>query len=416
MKKHGLTRLLVLVICFLLGTMVAFAEEETEEVTLYQSGEQAYLLLPEGSTAETISSLWQGQDIAIFDAAYMPQQTDAPFQTGSMLQILSGEIAKEIYEIVIIGDTNRDGKVSTADARQVLRTSVQLEGLSKQALLAADIDKDGNLLTYDARMILRMALGLSVQSKEEYDSSVQQSEEESRSIAASIEASIEASLEQSRLDAMRFDPVLKQSNTVDMRYFDDTVFIGDSVSMMLSYHNNRYESLGNAKFLVRGSMSARNALWPVSSSSYHPRVNGNKVRVEDGVAMLGAKKVYIMLGMNEISMGVDAAVQNLTTLCDLIVQKSPDVTMIVESVTPMAQGSTSTSSRLNNTTISQFNQKMQAVCEQKRWYYLDVASVLKDANGYLKRAYCSDYPSMGLHLTYDAAGAWIEYIKTHPVP
>ena len=36
-------------------------------------------------------------------------------------------------------------------------------------------------------------------------------------------------------------------------------------------------------------------------------------------------------------------------------------------------------------------------------YYLNVAEVFKDENGYLKLEYCSDRNSMGMHFTYDGA-------------
>ena len=407
-------RSLAVLLCISLGVSLFFpAVAQEDSVVCKQINGKDCILGSVGDSAASWTSLWGDQAYRVFDSNSDEKQPEDPLGTGAFIQVLNETgIAEKTYYAVIRGDVTGDGRITTFDARQILRCSISLSQLVAVQLEAADQDLDGEVSTFDARQVLRQAIELPVQTREEYESSVRQSEEESRSIAASIEAS----LEQSRLDAMRFDPVLKEGPAVDMSYFNDTVFVGDSVSMMLSYHDNRYNSFGNARFLVRGSMSARNALWPVSSSSYHPKLNGQRVRVEDGVKMLGAKKVYIMLGMNEISMGVNAAVQNMTKLCDLIVQKSPGVTIIVESVTPMAQGSTSTTSRLNNSTISQFNQKMQGVCEERRWYFLNVAEALSDANGYLKRSYCSDYPTMGLHLTYDAAGAWLQYIKTHPVP
>ena len=72
---------------------------------------------------------------------------------------------------------------------------------------------------------------------------------------------------------------LVESTRVEDSYFDDAVFIGDSVSLKL----NRYASeqrksnanfMGKAQFLTAGSMGSGNALQPVSDESIHPMYNG----------------------------------------------------------------------------------------------------------------------------------------------
>ena len=64
----------------------------------------------------------------------------------------------------ILGDVNGDSRVTSADARLVLRVSVQLETLSDDAALAAaDYNGDGRITSADARLILRAAVGLDAQ-------------------------------------------------------------------------------------------------------------------------------------------------------------------------------------------------------------------------------------------------------------
>lgn len=207
--------------------------------------------------------------------------------------------------------------------------------------------------------------------------------------------------------------LVEKSDAVDLSYFDDAVFIGDSVSLMLQYYCAATKALGNAQFLCAGSLSATNALWNVSSQSVHPSYQGEKMLVEDGVAACGAKKVYIMLGVNNISYGVDYASKDMVTLIDRILAKCPDVTILVESVTPMASSSTIVTDSLNNSKIQQYNDKMQSICEERGWYFINVAESVRDKNGYLNSAYCSDNNSMGIHFTNDACKVWVEYLKTH---
>ncbi len=60
------------------------------------------------------------------------------------------------------GDVDRDGSVTAADARLILRAAVRLEKISKDDDLfyCADIDSDGELTARDARFTLMMAVGL----------------------------------------------------------------------------------------------------------------------------------------------------------------------------------------------------------------------------------------------------------------
>lgn len=207
--------------------------------------------------------------------------------------------------------------------------------------------------------------------------------------------------------------LVEKSDAVDLSYFDDAVFIGDSVSLMLQYYCASTKALGNAQFLCAGSLSPANALWNVSSQSVHPSYQGKKMLVEDGVAACGAKKVYIMLGINSLRGGVDSTSQDLVTLIDRILAKSPDVSILVESVTPMAASSTIITDSLNNTKIQQYNDKMKSICEERGWYFINVAEALRDKDGYLPAAYCGDNNSMGIHFTYDGCKVWVDYLKTH---
>jgi len=199
---------------------------------------------------------------------------------------------------------------------------------------------------------------------------------------------------------------------VTMLYWDKTVFIGDSVSVMLESYCNSTQALGGAKFLCAGSMSATSMLsgkllpeWP-DGSGQHPAI-------QDSVADTGAQVVYIMLGMNNMSKYVDGAINDLVTVCTRIQEKVPGITIVVESVTPMTENSPRKDSYLNNDVINSYNQKMQAVCQEHQWYFLNVAEAFKDENGNLIAQYCSDPTKMGMHFTYEGTKVWVDYLKTH---
>lgn len=58
---------------------------------------------------------------------------------------------------VYYGDINKDGNVTSSDARKILRVSAMLETLSDYEFKSADINKDGKITSSDARKTLRVA-------------------------------------------------------------------------------------------------------------------------------------------------------------------------------------------------------------------------------------------------------------------
>ncbi len=211
-----------------------------------------------------------------------------------------------------------------------------------------------------------------------------------------------------------------ESERVDDSYFDDAVFIGDSVSLKLQYYvrdmrQTNENFLGKAQFLTAGSFSYINALRPVSDESVHPSYQGTKMLLEDAIAACGAKKLYIMLGMNDIAGGrYDGTISNLTTVISRILEKSPDVVFYFQSVTPRTEDSQTTS--LNNEIIRAYNERLLQYCEENGYYFIDVYAALCDENGNLPAEYCSDPKSlggMGIHFTNAACEAWIDYLYTH---
>ncbi len=202
------------------------------------------------------------------------------------------------------------------------------------------------------------------------------------------------------------------ADMVDKSWFDDAIFVGDSVTLKLSYYAEN-GALGDAAFLCAGSLSYYNALWDIDEeNNVHPTLNGTKYTVDEGVAASGKKNVFIMLGMNDIGLnGVDDSIENMKELIERILNKSPEVEIYIQSVTPMLENMQG--DMLNNTTIPQFNEKLQEVCEERGFVYLDVASAVSDEAGNLVPEYCGDPEAMGIHFTDAGCKRWVQYLRSH---
>ena len=197
---------------------------------------------------------------------------------------------------------------------------------------------------------------------------------------------------------------------VSASFFDDAVFVGDSVSLRLYYYCQSHQGvLGKAQFLTSGSLGSGNALTDISEESVHPSYQGEKMLIEDGVKAIGAKKVFIMLGMNDIALyGIDDSVKNMETLIERILEKSPDAQIYLQSMTPMLENTQKKS--LNNANIEIYNEDLKTLCQEKGYHFVDVASVMKLDDGSLIPEYCSDPEDMGIHFTDAGAEAWISYL------
>lgn len=201
---------------------------------------------------------------------------------------------------------------------------------------------------------------------------------------------------------------------VDPSYFDDTAFVGDSVSLKLSYYAMSTGKLSAAQFFTAGSLGANNALWEISDESVHPSYRGEKMLIEDCIMNSGAKKVYLMLGMNDLGLyGADTTIESYKDLVTRILEKNPDVKIVIQSMTPMTDTSNIYGESLNNTVIGEYNSRLETLCDEEGWTFVDVASVMYDDYGNLNREYCSDPDDMGVHFTEAGCDVWIEYLYNH---
>lgn len=237
-----------------------------------------------------------------------------------------------------------------------------------------------------------------------------------KSESSEIKNSSEVSKQTSKNDevskdvSMVSEESVETKNEVDASWFDDAVFVGDSVTLKLSYYAEN-GSLGNAEFLCAGSLGYGAALQDIDAEgNVHPTYEGEKYTVDDGVKMLGSKKAFIMFGMNDIGLyGIDDTINNMKTLTSMITEKSPDIEVYIQSVTPMLEDMQLKD--LNNQSIDEFNTKLKAESETLGYKYLDVASVMKDEKGNLIPEYCSDPDAMGIHFSDEGCKAWVEYLK-----
>ena len=185
-------------------------------------------------------------------------------------------------------------------------------------------------------------------------------------------------------------------------WFDDAVFFGDSISVVLGKHAEKTGELGKALFLCEFSYSVRNAVSGYLKIWYH----GEQYLPQDVLGLTGATKVFTMLGVNDVALpgGVDRTLECWAEYIAAIREKNPDIQIFIESCLPVYYEF----SGRNNEMLDGYNERLRELCEETGCIYVDVAHYLKDENNKLALEYCSD---MGEHITYEGAAVWAEQLK-----
>lgn len=174
---------------------------------------------------------------------------------------------------------------------------------------------------------------------------------------------------------------------------NEIVFLGNSITDGAEW----YELLGNKRIRNRG----------ISADV----TEGILLRL-DAITKLKPAKVFIMIGVNDLSrnMTVDEITANYRTILERIKTESPKTKVYVESVLPVNPATGMALNHTNKTElIMELNGKLKELATEFGHTYIDLFSIMADANNHLPRKYSID----GLHLTYEAYRVWTEAIRPY---
>ena len=215
-------------------------------------------------------------------------------------------------------------------------------------------------------------------------------------------------------------PVTYEYTQVDDSYFNDAVFIGDSISYgfelyVTEKHANGETVLGEAQFLTSGSLSYGNSLWDVSDESVHPTYNGEKMKLEDAIAQIKPGKIFILLGTNDVALyGVEQTIANADTEISRMLEASPGAEIFIMSTTPKySPAEIDVDGALNNADIDALNVAMRQFAVEKGYNFMNIAPLFKDETGGLAADYCSDKEGMGIHFTSAAYDIWLDFLYSY---
>ena len=226
----------------------------------------------------------------------------------------------------------------------------------------------------------------------------EKSENESENNSESSESSKEESV------AVSNAAVVKESEWVESSYFDDAVFVGDSLSVGIDI----YEVMTNAKVLAAEGLNPQT----IKSSTAVKDKSGNEVKVIDALNEINPGKIYIMLGSNGFFwMDKETFMSNYEDFLNEVKAQHPNAVIYVQSIMPVTKEKEQKDSRFANSIINDYNNSIISICEKLNLNYLDCAAAVRGDDGALPEDASND----GMHFNSNYYRKWMDYLRNHTV-
>ena len=192
-------------------------------------------------------------------------------------------------------------------------------------------------------------------------------------------------------------------SSVKQSYFDDALFIGDSRTVGFS----EYSYLDNATYYCDVGLSVYSVF-----DRKIAKVGKKSVTLADGLKKKKFKKIYIMLGINELGTG---NVKTFTKKYDEMIQEirelQPDAIIMIQSIMCVGKDLSKKDEIFTNKNIKKRNEGLKTLADDEDIFYLDVNEAITDKSGNLPKSYSFD----GIHLKAKYYDLWADYLMSHGV-
>ncbi len=195
-----------------------------------------------------------------------------------------------------------------------------------------------------------------------------------------------------------------ESDPLDDEWFNDSAIIGHS---LMEGFEGFAGVRSNIHYFTTTGLSAAGA----SGYSKFKLPNGGTGTLKKGLGQKQFSKIYIMLGVNEITTSKERYKQNMVAILDIIREtQGEDIPIYILNVTPTTKKkSDSTAFNLKN--VTKINEAIAELCEEQECYLVDLYSCFADENGYLPSKISTD----GVHITASQYKVMASYILSHTV-
>ena len=215
---------------------------------------------------------------------------------------------------------------------------------------------------------------------------------------SSSESQPESLLSSSQESSSSVSLPVSETAPVDDSYFDDAVFVGDS--LMSGFGSYGVVSMENVFADVGINLDT------IMTKACISTPNGAST-IPDALALKQPAKIYIMLGSNGIAwISPEQLAQKYSDFLDVVLAH-------IASIPPVTAAKQAEDARYDNSAIDAYNQYLLELAEEKGVYFVDVHAFLSDESGTLSAEYAE---KDGMHLKKAGYDALFDYLKAHTVP
>ena len=190
----------------------------------------------------------------------------------------------------------------------------------------------------------------------------------------------------------------------DPEFLRNALFIGDSLTLALSYYPVVDD---NAQFCAYKSIT------PMQFVN-NAKVTGpdeKEVSVWDEVCSKHPQRIYLLLGTNALASGSNKSfLTYYEKMVDMLKEQFPDVPIYIEGLPPVTEKVSNDRITLNNGRIRKINVEIAKMAKSKDCYYIDLYSALSNADKALPTNIAQED---GIHMNQEGCQKWIDYLLEH---
>ena len=185
---------------------------------------------------------------------------------------------------------------------------------------------------------------------------------------------------------------------VDISWYDDALFIGDSRICGLRMYNRA----GNARYFCAVGMNVFNYDDVDTADEDFPDVTLAEVLAEREYG-----KIFINLGLNESGYPTDAVIKAYEELLGVIRTTQPDCKIILQGIIMVSQIKSQENTCFDPANLRQMNERIAALADGVTVFYIDANEIFVGDDGYLH----PDMSGDGCHLYPEYTAVWMEWIS-----
>lgn len=198
---------------------------------------------------------------------------------------------------------------------------------------------------------------------------------------------------------------LPEHESVDASWFDNSLFIGDSLTLAMSLYSVGFPE--TTAFCAYKSITPKQFVDNVVVDNE----DGSQTAVFDEICTHDPDSIFLLLGTNVMATGTDAS---LVATYEMLVQKLqeqfPDADIYIQGLPPVTKTVSAERISLTINRIKKVNVQLAEMAADNGCYYIDLNHAMAGEDGYLSTYIAQED---GIHLNQRGCEKWFDYLKTH---